>query len=216
MNTRKKSRRSSAYGYVRKGAKFVGTVAKVVRDVNYLRSIVNVERKYIDTTATLTPSTTGVFTLLNASVPGTSATTRNGISIKLMSFLLRFTLELNATATLTQVRCVVVQDRIPQATSPASSEVFTVANSITSPLNLVNTHRFKIHYDKIYSINSTGTSSLNRKFFKKLRFHSQYNTVNGGTIADFTANSFLLYTLSDEATNTPSMVFYSRVRFVDN
>lgn len=186
------------------------------RDVMYLKSVVNVEKKYIDVTNTVNPSTTSAFVLLNGVAQGTTGTTRTGISIKNVFFLFRGTLEINTAATETQVRVVILKDSIPQAALPSSGDVFAVANSITSPLNLLNNHRFRVFYDKLFSLSINGPETFHWKWMRKLHFHSAFNNVNAGTIADYTGNSFLLYYVSDEATNTPALSYYSRVRFIDN
>lgn len=185
------------------------------RDVMWLKSVVNVERKYSDITFNNTVSDTENFQLLNGLTTGTSATTRNGQSIKIVSTFIRFYITMNASATTTQVRLFLFKDLQPNGAIPTSGQLLQDNSNILSPLLVAYGRRFKIFMDKLFRLDTNKLNIEFKKFFKH-KFHTEYNTGTAGTIADITKNSLYVMMVSDQATNTPTVQFWSRIRFIDN
>jgi len=190
-------------------------MSRMARDLAMLKFMINVEKKYSDITFSNTVSNTLNPQTLNALSQGTSATTRNGQSVKFTSLFMRAYMTMNASATTTQIRFLIFRDRQPNAAGPGTTTILADNTNILSALQIGNSRRFKILADRIFRLD---TNKLNHefKFFRKLNFHTEYNTTNGGTVADITTNSLYIIMFSDQATNTPTISFYSRVRFVDN
>lgn len=186
------------------------------RDVRYLKSIVNVERKYTDVTASTTSSTTPALVLLNALSLGTPSTSRLGQSIKMTAMFVNVFWSINASASTTYTRMIIFRDMQPNAAAPAAGDLLVTTNSVLSPLVIGNGRRFKVIMDVRKNMSINGTEIVKFKRFVKLFFHTKYNSSNNGTIADITTNSLYMLHMSDQATNTPSFSYNIRCRFIDN
>ncbi len=86
-----------------------------------------------------------------------------------------------------------------------------------SALNLDNKYRFRIHKRWIFQLNNEGGNSRVLNFYKKFGndMKIRYDGIVGD-ISDLTSKSLSLLFISDEPTNTPSITFFNRMRFVDN
>lgn len=186
------------------------------RDVKYLKSLINVEHKYVDTTATTTSSTTPALVLLNALALGTPSTSRLGQSIKMTALYANIFWSINASASTTYTRMIIFKDMQPNAAAPAASDLLVTTGSVLSPLVIGNARRFKVLMDIRKNLSINGTEIVKFKRFMKLFFHTRYNNQNNGTIADITTNSLYMLHMSDQATNTPSFSYSIRCRFIDN
>lgn len=215
----RKKKRSNFRRYTRyaKGfARSVGTVSKLARDVNYLRSVVNVERKYIDITATTTSTSTAALVLLNGLSQGTSAITRNGQSIKMTSIFFHGLWTINASAATTIGRVLIILDTQANGAAPAAADVLVSPSAVLSPLVIGNGKRFIVLSDIRVSLSINGTEIIRRKKFMKCGYHVKFNTGNAGTIADIQTNSLYMLHVSDNGVNAPSYAYWVRTRFVDN
>jgi len=188
---------------------------KVWRDIKWLKSVINVEKKYLDTNNSPDPSTTATITLLNGMAPGTSALTRNGQKIKCVSLTLNAFTTIAAAAQATLVRCMLVLDKQPNGATFSTTDLLAT-NSVTSVRNIGNARRFVVLYDRRFSLSVNGPAQANISVFRKLSFHTEYNTGTAGTIADIQTNALFLFLQSSEATLTPDFSYSFRLRFVDN
>lgn len=213
---RRNAKKKSYYSRFKGVAKGVGMVAKLARDVYYLKSIVNVEKKYLDTTASTTSVQGGGFLLLNGLVQGTSATTRLGQSIKMISVYPNIFWTINAAATTTYCRMIIFIDKQPNGAAPIQSDILSAVNSVLAPMNVGNSKRFKILMDKRLQLSINGNEIVKYKRFRKLATHTEYNTGNTGGIADIQTNSIYLYHMSDQTVNAPTFSYNVRLRFIDN
>lgn len=204
--SRRSAGRSFGYGDIAK---------KVVRDIAYLKSIVNVERKHLEYTASTTSSTTLQLVLVNGSIPGDSGETRDGQSIKLASLLLRYSVTIHASATATIHRVLVVLDTQPNAANFAAGDLLDTAGNVLSPLNVTYGSRFRVLRDIIIHVDSTNKIKTVQKFIK-LSDHTKFNAGTAGTIADISSNALYVCHISSEATNVPTFDYFARTRFIDN
>lgn len=202
-------------GYRRRKRIYMPAARQLWRDIKYLKSVVNVERKYLDSTFNTTVSTTENFQLLNGMTQGTSGITRTGQSIKIVSCFVRFYMTMNSAATTTQVRIFILKDSQPNAAVPTAANLLQDSTNILSPLLIAFGRRFKIFYDRMIRLD---TNKLNQelKYYLRLRFHTEYGTGNTGTISDISKNSLYIMLVSDQAVNLPTVQFWARVRFIDN
>lgn len=208
-------RRYRSRRYKRKPITYGQIGSKIWRDVRWLKSVINVEKKYLDITFNNTISETENFQLLNGMQTGDTSSTREGQSIKCVVSFCRFYMTMNSSATTTQIRIMIFIDTQPNATTATSAELLASTTNILSPLTIGYGSRFKILCDKIFRLD-TNKLNLEYKMYKKLGFHTKYNSSNNGTIADITKNAFYIMMVSDQATNTPTVSFWHRLRFIDN
>lgn len=219
MQRRRGRRRTVARTWGKRLVRFgkgVGRVAKLARDVGYLRSVINVERKYSDTSGVVSSSTTPALILLNGLSQGTSATTRQGQSIKMVAIYPNIFWSINAAASTTYCRCIIFIDKQANGAAPAASDLLTTTTSVLSPFVIGNSKRFRVLMDIRRTLSLNGVEMVRFKKYKKISWHTEYNTGNAGTIADIQTNSLYMLHMSDQPTNTPTFAHITRMRFIDN
>jgi hypothetical protein len=191
---------------------------KVSRDVRWLMSVVNVEDKYVDTSDTaLTVTTTPTLTLLCPLSLGTTATSRNGQSIKTVSLYVIASYRRNTSSAQNFSRMTIVFDRQCLAAAPAYTDVFDSADPRARRV-VAYSGRFVVVYDRLFAWSSTGSGPDTLIFEEMIPLgrHIKFNTGNNGTVADITENSLYAMHVSTEATNGPALTANYRMTFVDN
>lgn len=184
----------------------------------YVKSLVNVEKKFIDTTSTVATSTTPTIAPLTLVAEGDDYNQRNGRSIKLKSLQCRYYLNANASATQSyMVRVLIFIDKDSRGSAPTSSELLQDNTNFNSPINLNNGKRFVVLYDKISDISPTNTDdSLKWKsYFKQLAMHTSFMGT-GATQGDADTNHIYLCYFSTGGAYPPGFSYYFRTRFIDN
>lgn len=192
-----------------------GAISQLRKDVGYVMSLLNVEDKYIDNGATTALTGSWQLFLLNGLQLGTTSTTRIGQSIKLNSVLFKAFLTINASSTNVQSsRVVMFADKQANAAAPTATDIYpaTVASQrVVSYLD-----RFTILLDEWIILDPSSPSGELLIHSKAMSQHVSYNTANVGDITDITKNSIYLMVLSDAGSNFPTLVWTSRLGFVDN
>lgn len=199
------------------------------------------ELKAADTgVTTYQVNTTGTITLLAVPTLGTDYTNRIGRRITLKKLYIRGHVNAeNAENAVTvggvetlaqQARMIIVVDRQPNAAVFSITDLLVSARA-EAQLNLNNRDRFKVIYDRVFQIPNSikaaqAAPSLVGNFggmfkvkcFKKLNLPVQFNSTNGGTIADITSNALYMVwvgTNAAAATDVNATVS-TRVRFSDD
>lgn len=213
--------RYKKYGTTRKRYGYFGKFGSHARSAYSMAKkalfFLNPEIKNQDLSATITPdNSAGSFVLLNGISQGDTRSTREGSSIKMISLNMNIKLTINGSASNTVVRIQIVQDKQP------NGAIFTIANYFQDTTNLATSFqnmdyikRFIRWHDQTVALNTDFPERL-IKIRKKQIMHTTYNTGNAGTIADIATNSLYLLVTSDEATNTPTVIYWSRMRWIDN
>ncbi len=193
---------------------------KALHRTYQLKRLLNVEYKKIIDAATATAITddgTIIFQITNV-LAGNADNHRIGNSIKVVSHNLEYIINQHASATSTTVRVMIVQDR------QTNKAAFTAANLLetaTTPSNLVSTintdnrYRFKVFYDRLHTMSDTGKTTVNGKHYRKHNIKIRYDGT-AEAITAITTNSLSLVFISNEATNTPTLILQSYLRFIDN
>ncbi len=178
-------------------------------------SVINVEWKHIDSGVnTITPGTAGTVVSLNHLAEGVSSNERTGISIKMKSLELRGNFTMDATATNTILRLIVILDNSPNSDLATIAEMFEVGN-VETLRNNVNFGRFKTLYDRSFAMSGTGMENGTYKKYIKLNNHVKYSG-SDATEDGIEKGQLLFISFSNEATNKPSLKYNARVRYVDN
>lgn len=202
----KKSTSTSTWG---------GVARKALKVANFVRTLVNVEKKFFDINATAltTMSNTGAVYAMTGVPQGDAYNQREGNSFKLVSQFFRIQAYLNpGNVGGENVRFMVVSDNEDQGSIPAVTDILEVPNVI-SPLNHTNGTRFKVWYDKMYTMTQEGREVVDFKMFKKCQHHVKFSGPGGGNTRE--GNLYLL-AICNSSTNFPSFSWYNRVRFIDN
>lgn len=198
---------------------------KAYRMALKVAGVVNAEKKWYDNDISNTPNSSGIVNLITNIGQGDGASTRDGNSIAIKSYLNNIYLLWNtAGAVTTSCRAIIFIDKNDNNGSiPAVTDVLKSA-TVWSPLNLTNSTRFKILYDKRFSRDlqvNTIYDSFFHKFFNKKDYSGNPTVQHHCTWYDDTGshtNEGHLYSLlvSSESANLPTLDMHHRIRFYDN
>lgn len=205
--------------YRKKGSGVGGyaTASKALTLAKRVYSMVDPERKYIDTDISQTIDSTGFVQCLVQLGQGDTAEQRTGNSIKLESLVFKGALSFDTgtTSNNTFFRLIVLIDTSHQGVAPAITDVLD-SSSTTSLLNLNNRGRFVILYDKLFTLNDY---RLSRQFqyYKKLNLHVRYSGTTN-TVASVGKNAIYMIGFSTipGGLYPPSIVVRPRIKFYDN
>lgn len=184
---------------------------KAWEGVKYLRELLNVEYKYFDTAVSTSISSTATLSHLTAIGQGDTDVTRDGNTCRLKGLNIRHIMALNTLATSSNVRVIVFNWF--DSTTPVAGNILANTGNTTSQLNIENSDKFHILYDKHYSMDNVGCKLLDYKKYIKLNQKLKFNSTTGN---DFENNSIWALFISSEPTNTVGNNFSARVRFIDN
>jgi hypothetical protein len=180
------------------------------------------EKKNVDTTINTSivfGQSTGTLQLLNGLVPGNSATTRIGRTVTMRSLEIRWLGSLAPTTTgSSPLRMLVIYDKQTNASAPMATDIL-VSDLIDSPMNLSNSKRFIIiANEEISCVGTAGPQSWFSNIYRKLNLPIEFNTATNGTVGDIVTGAIfaLFYQEGTLLVASPSNLFYSRIRFIDN
>lgn len=189
--------------------------AKVDMALAKLRDLtgsLNVEYKYVNTSASSQPTTTGAITFLSGIAEGNSNVTRDGEQVKITSIHWKAVMTQHASASLTFARVIIFIDNSQDGTPPTVANLLTT-DSATGHRNIAFKNRFAVLYDKVISMGDK--TVRNFEFFKKLNMKATYSS-SLATNAAATGNHLFIYLYSSEPTNYPTLYWDVRLRYVDN
>lgn len=191
-------------------------------------SLINAEWKVKDLDSSTTPDTSGSVIPLTFLAQGDTNGTRTGNSIlpKLLSVRVRAILHASATASV--VRVIIFRDKNYDGANPAVNEVLEITGNenYLSFRNLDFSDRFVIYKDWTLNLDEADTidktRSANIKFNtpakgtrRKKWIHIEYDDTSAAQ-ASSKENQLLMLVLSNEATNTPTVHYKTRFRYLDN
>lgn len=192
-------------------------VDKLERKVNGITRTMNAELKYRDEPLGIASiANTGSFVLLNNLFQGDSATTRTGNSVVARTLEMRINIRQNplSTSDAQGLRVILMWDKQANGSLPALNTILQSTDYL-SPVNDSYRKRYKIIYDKNFVVNDGGPLIVQTKKVKKLgNTVSRYNGNSGG-IADIITNSLLMYLISSDASNGPTINYSFRLRYTD-
>lgn len=187
----------------------------------WLKSVVNVEKKFVDKSVLLTSVTysgTGGNLCFDSMTQGNGASQRSGDVVKLTTVDINVTTYADTSGTYPAVvRFIVVRGRNENGAGPALSDILTVTGSqqvVNSLRNVNKDAPFEVLLDRKWHISSGETAVASKSFHLNLQHHLQFQS------ASVTPESGGLYyfIMSDRAlaANQPNYTLYARLRYVDN
>ncbi len=183
------------------------------------KKLLNVEYKFFDTQAqNASMSQTGTALNLVLSNQGTSDITRVGNSIRLTRVNVNYIITMNASATSTICRYILAWDSSPNGsglTMANTLEDSSVTDNLVSPYNIDSKRRIHVLYDKVHTLNINANRSVAVHFSIPLDHHVRYDG-NAGDVTDLSSGNLAALHFTSEATNTPTLTHFERVRFIDN
>lgn len=195
-----------------------GYAMKALRIAKYVKSIVNVERKYIDFGLNFAPGSTPIIGDFSTIGTGTDYNERIGNSIKLKSFYLRGVLTGGSgTTTYDYFRFMILIDKEANGSLPAALDILEYSDFIWSPLNHVNGTRFKVLMDKVIPIGLPNAANYvhHLKRFINLNHHMKYLDA-GATTASVKEGNLIYLMVGTNNTQKATFEGASRIRFIDN
>lgn len=183
-------------------------------------SMLNVEYKCFEVQLTNNPITdTGVISQCTNIPQGDTVQSRDGNQLKITQMIFNYMITSNVSSVSSAVRVMIVHDKQTNGAIWTPADLFADASVFdvqVSPLNIDNNHRFRILYNKLHVIPfGSARSAVNRRFIKKMALKLRFKS-STPSIADLTQDSLSVFMVSNEATNTPTVTFNMRLRYVDN
>lgn len=180
--------------------------------------MLNAEKKYYDIAGTATtpstPATTPYYvSLVSALTQGDGPTNRDGSQIRLKSVNVQMRFNINAAATTTYCRWLIVRDkRVQIGSTPAWTDIYDSVDVTNTFLNIEDQfNRFQIIRSGLVCLNINQNPSASTDVWIPCSLPVRYNTAN-----QVIQNDLWLILASDEGTNTPTVSYRYRVRFYDN
>ncbi len=204
-------------GYRACGKMVYGDAKKALIMARGVKRLLNVEIKFFDTQLVSAMNNSITITQLTNIPQGDTGITRDGSQCKMLGLAFDYFIAVHASAVSTICRVMVVVDKQTNQAIYDDSDLLedtSSVDSIVSPRNLDNKHRFTILYDKRHNLSAANATVHVKTYIKKdllLRYDA-----STPSIADLTQNSLSFLMVSNESTNTPTIASFSRVRFVDN
>lgn len=211
----------------------VGDIAaKAYRGVKYIKSLINVEKKFLDSSGNGTCAAAGTIFNLTNLAQGDDYNNRDGNSILLQSLLLRANLSGTTADTAGDIiRIILFRDNDQRGTDPAAADLLENVGSgsaITlSPLNHNVNQRFSVLMDKrltVGSLSTTATQAVSSASNSIYRLLKKWIKFPSGTHVKYTASASAdasnyegsLYLLIASRNAASTYDWHCRVRFTDN
>lgn len=192
---------------------------QIVKDVMYLKKLVNIEVKHFDTIQNnISLSTVPIIVSLNEIAQGLTDTNRVGNSIKIQSIQVFGKITQSSAATDTTFRIMVGSSNIAEANPTATDILDNTGNNmiVVSPYLLNRTATFNVKLDKSKVLCSNGTTERYFKYFLPVTNHHVKFDGSGAGVASVTGGNLWSMVFCDETTNLPKLNCFYRIRYTDN
>jgi hypothetical protein len=187
---------------------------KAWQGVKVISSLINVEQKLFDVSGSGAFANTGVIGNLSNIAEGSDYNNRDGLSILTQRLDMAFYFTNNSSSNSTFLRLMIFRDNDQRGTDPAVAEVLQT-NTVISPMLNYTEKRFDVLHDSLHSMSIGGANCGTQKVGLKLYKHIYYSSTSGADASNFEGALYYLI-ISDQATNTPTVTFHSRLQFTDN
>lgn len=211
LGNRKRAYRKKRY-YGKRANTTAQKADKALRMVKKMRTLYNPELKHYDESNSMNVTSNGnVLSIVRGISQSTSDQSFIGNQIYLKKVNIHIKANLNASATASSLRFVIIQDKRPQSSVPAFTDVYTSASTL-SFLNIDNQdNRFKVLANEFLTLSLYSDDeayiirNINTNF--KIRFDDSAVPVQ---------NDILCVAISDEPINYVACSVFTRLRYYDN
>lgn len=209
----KKTIKKGRMSYTKGATSALALAKQALKDIWYLKGLVNSEMMKNDVASSTTIANTGSIIRMVDIAQGDADGQRTGNSILLRGINLKLVFTQNVSATDTLYRIILFQDTQQVAdTNPAVADVLESVSTL-APLNSESVGRFKIMKNWFFHTSNSSDTVKHVKYYLNLRQHMRYN---GTASTDYQKGGIYLLILSDQGTNTPTMFYNKRVYYHDN
>lgn len=199
------------------GSMVAQDAAAALAGVRYLKKMVNVEYKSINVQWTVDPNSSGAVLLLTTIAQGDDFSQRQGRKARAHSLRIQGMVEINGSASATNVRMMVVRDNNGSTTAPAIGDLFAnVGTFIANNCKIGDAQsnsRFTVLYDKFILLDAVNKSQAAINRYIKLNHHLMWT---GTAATDEGKGHLWLFIGSNEATNDPVVTVLSQFKWIDN
>lgn len=191
--------------------------------LNEIRKLINVEQKFKETSTASTYDSSGLIVYLSGTDQGDSTITREGNSIKIQKFRLRYFIKHNSSQTgATNHRIMVVRDLQNQGATITANDVLETVGTSNAPNAFVDftngplqNKRFAIVYDHVlvtdpYHLGRTVQDAISHDV------HVYYRGTDATVASAGNGAYFLVAVCSDTGANLPTIIGNTRFEFTDN
>jgi len=210
---KKRSYRKPMYKRANYGSRFA--LKKVQRDIRMIKKHTKPEYGIKDAQQSgVAPTTTSTLQLLNGVGSGSAATTRDGRVAVWKSFQMIGSINKHASASATVTRFILFYDKSPSGVAPTAAQLLDLSsvNAVYAFRNLDFRGRFDIIRDWRVHVDADDPEKYFKKYCKFTK-KTIYDDSNNADITDINTGAIYLLTVSDEATNTPTVDSNMRLRF---
>lgn len=221
MPKRNFKKRSDGFARFKKGDSLAIKALKVAKNI---RAVINVEYKKHDVANDTFMTTTAQIINLSLIAQGLTNQQRVGNSILKKYLGMRAVIEGNTASAVTsmQARVILFTWENSNGTAPTAAQIL---ESPTNPLSFYNADLsqetdLRIIKDKIFFVTS---NAGNGKFNQALKFNYSFPEGShikfkgtGSTETDIKSGGVYVLLLGSEATNSPSIEYYTRLTYIDN
>ncbi len=213
---RRKPKNRRQYGAHSKYSGYLDTASKALTVAYAVQKLVNVEYRLKSTAFTTDPNSTGAVVALTDIAQGDDIANRQGNKLRAKRVACSGVIILNASATDSRVRMVIIRDNNGSTTRPAISDLYASAavfvNNQPKSGDPQSNSRFSVLMDKMVIVNSD-TPTKQFSWSQSLDHHVFYT---GTAATDEGKGHLYLFIGSNEATNDPTVSAESRFHFIDN
>ena len=200
-----------------RSGRYLDTAAKALTVAYAVKKLLNVEYKSLTTSFTVDPNSTGAVLHLTGMGQGDDFGERIGRKIRLKSINVQGSIVINASATATILRMMIVRDNNGTTTQPAITDLFASASVFATNLNKrgdpQSNSRFSVLMDKFVQLDAVRQSQVKVKHYSQQDFHVYYS---GTAATDEGKGALYLFIASNEATNDPVVSVDCQIKWIDN
>lgn len=191
--------------------------------LNEIRKLINVEQKFKEASASSTYDRSGTVAYLSGLDQGDSTITREGNSIKMQTFRLRYFIKHNANQTsATCHRILIVRDMQNQGATITANDVMESVGVSGAPLAFrdftngpLQNKRFAIVYDH-QCITHPYKLGVDDAFVTNHDCHIYYRGTDSAVTSAGNGSYFLIALSSDTGADLPTLNYNARMEFTDN
>lgn len=214
----RKRRCPKQYGYFGKAGHHASIGLKAAKMAGKALAMLNTEEKVFQLSATTTPTVaTASVDPLFYPAQGTNNTERIGNNCKVTTIAIRAHLALDplSPTNYETIRILLVKDNQSNGVQALLTDVIQ-SNTVIALRTLGKSKRFDVLVDRTVTLSSNRNPAQMTEIYKKYVFNPQFNG-NTGTVADIQQGNLFLITMSTHSgANPPTIVYNSRIRFIDN
>ncbi len=205
--------RGGSYNY----GSYLNTASKALAVAYAVKKLINVEYRTITTAFTADPNSSGAVVNLTAIAQGDDIANRQGNKIRAKYIKCKGTIVINASATTSVLRMMIVRDNNGSTTIPAITSLFTDVTTFFNNNNKLGdpqtNSRFTIMFDRFVQLDAVNKSQAVVNWSRTLDHHIFYT---GTAATNEGKGNMYLFIASNEATNDPVVTVDAMVKFIDN